>query len=67
MKLSGPSQIFLAIGLVSVIISSFGGLNQSNSKVLLSFSGLGHFGLIFRRLFMDPPGLGKDPKNHVKK
>ena len=47
MKLSGPSQIFLAIGLVSVIISSFGGLNQSNIKVLLSFSGLGHFGLIF--------------------
>lgn len=47
MKLSGPSQIFLAIGLVSIIISSFGGLNQSNIKVLLSFSGLGHFGLIF--------------------
>lgn len=47
LKFLGPNQLFLAIGLGSLVIGSFGGLNQSNMKVLLSFSGIGHFGLIF--------------------
>ena len=47
LKFLGPGQLFLIIGVSSIIIGSFGGLNQSNVKVLLSFSGIGHFGLIF--------------------
>ena len=47
LKFLGPSQLFLVIGISSLIIGSFGGLNQSNLKVLVSFSSIGHFGLIF--------------------
>jgi NADH:ubiquinone oxidoreductase subunit 2 (subunit N) len=47
LKFLGPSQLFLVIGIGSLIIGSFGGLNQSNLKVLVSFSSIGHFGLIF--------------------
>lgn len=46
-KFLGPSQVFLAIGLGSLLVGSFGGLNQSEIRTLFSFSSLGHFGLIF--------------------
>jgi len=40
------SGILFFLGVLSIIVGSIGGLNQSNLKTLLGFSGIGHFGFI---------------------